>query len=62
METAPDGSAQAFQGDSRPVWTELETAALAWLNNERTGLDRYADANTVWLDEPGTPVGALSPL
>ncbi|MFE6805354.1 hypothetical protein [Streptomyces sp. NPDC057681] len=42
METAPDGSAQAFQGDPRPVWTELETAALAWLNNERTGLDCYA--------------------
>ncbi|MEV8038962.1 hypothetical protein [Streptomyces sp. NPDC086182] len=58
---------RAFQGGPQTLWTALETTALAWLNNDRPGLGRYGltvtlDLNTVWLDEPGNPVGALSLL
>ncbi|GHF41180.1 protein-L-isoaspartate O-methyltransferase [Kitasatospora xanthocidica] len=64
LESRPDGTTRAFQGGPRSLWSELEAAATAWISNGRPVLERYGltvtpEANTVWLDDPGSPVGIL---
>ncbi|WP_371516539.1 methyltransferase [Kitasatospora sp. NBC_01300] len=64
LESRSDGTALAFQGGPRALWSEVEAAASTWLSNGRPGLDRYGltvtpETNTVWLDGPGNTVGAL---
>ncbi|WBP89402.1 rRNA adenine N-6-methyltransferase family protein [Kitasatospora cathayae] len=64
LESWNDGTTRAFQGGPRALWTELEASASTWLSNGRPGLERYGltvtpEANTVWLDDPGNPIGVL---
>ncbi|WP_338677704.1 methyltransferase [Streptomyces sp. SCSIO 30461] len=65
LETHPDGSVRAFEGGTRPLWSELEKAATRWLSADRPGLERYgliatANANLVWLDHPDNIVATLT--
>ncbi|HJD80519.1 methyltransferase [Kitasatospora aureofaciens] len=64
LESRNDGTARAFQGGPRALWSELEAVASTWLSNGRPRLERYGltvtpETNTVWLDDPDNPVGVL---
>ncbi|MFB7908556.1 ATP-grasp peptide maturase system methyltransferase [Kitasatospora sp. NPDC056076] len=64
LESGNDGTTRAFQGGPRALWAELEATASTWLSHGRPGLERYGltvspRTNTVWLDDPGHPVGIL---
>ncbi|MFF2081526.1 ATP-grasp peptide maturase system methyltransferase [Kitasatospora sp. NPDC058162] len=64
LESGNDGTTRAFQGGPRALWTALEATASTWSSHGRPGLERYgltvaAETNTVWLDDPGNPLGVL---
>ncbi|MEU6967640.1 methyltransferase [Kitasatospora aureofaciens] len=64
LERWNDGTTRAFHGGPRALWSELEAVASRWLSNGRPGIERYgltvtSETNTVWLDDPGNPVGVL---
>ncbi|MFJ8477850.1 methyltransferase domain-containing protein [Kitasatospora sp. NPDC094011] len=65
LESGNDGTTRAYQGGPRTLWAQLEATAATWLSDGRPGLDRYGltvttETNTVWLDDPGNPVGVLN--
>lgn len=64
QETDGEGTAYAYQGGPRDLWTVIESAAARWLSEGRPALDRYGltvtpEENSVWLDVPTRPVGTL---
>jgi methyltransferase of ATP-grasp peptide maturase system len=65
LETSQDGDVRAVQGGPRRLWTELEKTAARWVSDSCPELERYGltvtpATNTVWLDDPGNPVGRLT--
>jgi protein-L-isoaspartate O-methyltransferase len=64
LETDDHGTAYAYQGGPRDLWSVVETTTSRWLTEGRPGLDRYGltvtpGENVVWLDEPSRRVGVL---
>ncbi|MDI3386536.1 hypothetical protein QIS99_09970 [Streptomyces sp. B-S-A8] len=64
LETSQGDPPCAYEGGPQRLWTRLEEAASRWLADGRPGIERYGltvtgGENTVWLDTPDRPVGAL---
>ncbi|MDQ8704559.1 methyltransferase [Streptomyces sp. LHD-70] len=64
LETPPGKAPRAYEGGPQRLWTRLEETASRWLADGRPGVERYGltvtgGENTVWLDTPDRPLGAL---
>lgn len=64
LEPDPEGTARAFQGGPREIWSEVEAAVSEWLDAGCPELGRYGltvtpDENVVWLDHPSRQVSRV---
>ncbi|MDI3423735.1 methyltransferase domain-containing protein [Streptomyces luteolus] len=64
LEMSPGKSPRAYEAGPKRMWTALEETAARWLADGHPGIERYGltvtgGENTVWLDTPDRPVGAL---